>query len=190
MKPSPITVVVSIAGMILGALGLYFGSILPYIKAQSYIDAERRMASVRSVDDFRANFDRAFNIPSPVGDEEVAKFMGNSIMRIISQGQPEEAARQLVLYAEEHLFDDDVRHLLLQAQMHKTLWENYSREADYQKAIGYFEMAHAIGPNLPPPLYNLLSLYGLGEDRANFERVGRLILSKWPQDEKVRELFE
>lgn len=190
MKPSPQVITICIVGIVLAAAGLYFGALLPLRKAQSFIDAERRMASVRTIDDLKKNFDASFDLYSPVGTEEIAKFLGSNIMSIVSQGQSEEVSRQLVDYMEPHLFKDDVRHLLLLNQMYQTLWQDYHQEADYQKAVGYLEKAHEIGPNLPPPLYGLFSLYGAHGDKSNFERIGRLILANWPQDEQVQALLK
>lgn len=190
MKPSPLTVTISAAGILAAILGIYFGALLPFTKAQSFISADRRLASVRSMEGFKNNFDMAFDLYSPVGTEELGKFLGSNILTIINQGQSEEVSRELVAYMEPHLFKDEVRHLLTLGQMYQTLWEDYRQEADYQKAIGYLEKAHEIGPNLPPPLYRLLNLYGLHGDTENFKRIGDLILAKWPQDEKVKALFE
>lgn len=190
MKASPLTILISVAGIILAAGGLYFSALLPYMKAQSYISAERRLGSVQTVDDYKANYDQMFNLYSPVGDEEVTKFLANNVLNIVSQEQPEDVARELVAYIEPHLFKDEVRHLLLLGQMYQTLWEKFDQEGDYLKAVEYFEKAHQIGPNLPPPLYKLLSLYAAHNDQENFKRIGSLILSKWPHDEAVSSLFK
>lgn len=187
--PSQLTLTISTVGIILAILGLYFGALLPLLKAQSFITASHQMSSVRTLEDFQNNFDVAFNLYSPVGAEELAKFLGSNIVGIISQGQPEQVSRQLVAYMEPHLFKDEVRHLIMLSQMHQILWENYHQEADYQKAVDYLEKAHEIGPNLPPPLYKLLSLYGMHGDKENFQRMGHLILANWPQDKEVQALI-
>lgn len=186
MKNSPIKATICVAGIVLAAMGIYFSSLLPLRKAQSYLDAQRRMNNVHTVGDFQDNFDMAFNLYSPVGDEEIAKFLGNDVLNIVNQGQPEDVSRQLVSYIEGHLFKDDVRHLLLLGQMYQILWQNYQKEDDYQKAVGYLEKAHEIGPNLPPPLYKLLNLYLMHKDKDNADRIGGLILANWPQDENVK----
>jgi tetratricopeptide (TPR) repeat protein len=186
MRPSQLTLTISTAGIILAVLGLYFGAFLPLLKAQSFISADRRLANVKSVDGFKENFDISFNLYSPVGTEEISKFLGSNVMNIIAQGQPEDVSRELITYTEGHLFKDEVRHLLLLAQMYQMLWENYHQEADYQKAIDYLEKAHEIGPNLPPPLYKLLNLYLMHGDKENSKRIGALILANWPQDENVK----
>lgn len=181
---------VSLLGVLLAAAALYFGALLPFFKAQSFINAERRMASVRTVEDFENNFNMSFDLYSPVGTEEITKFLGNDVLNILNQGQAEDVSRQLVTYIEGHLFKDEVRHLLLAGQLYQTLWKNYGHEEDYQKAVSYFEKAHEIGPNLPPPLYTLLNLYGTYGDKENFERIGRLILANWPQDQQTKGLLE
>lgn len=185
MRASPVTATICVLGMILAALGIYFGAILPLAKAQSYLDAQRRMQNVHTIDDFKANFDASFNLYSPVGDEEIAKFLGNDILNIVNQGQAEGVSRELVSYMEGHMFKDDVRHLLVLGQMYQILWQNFQKEEDYQKAISYLEKSHEIGPNLPPPLYKLLNLYLLHKDKENAQRMGSLILANWPQDKNV-----
>ena len=190
MKQSPQIVTISVVGMVLAALGLYFGSLLPLLKAQSFIEASKQVEFVRSVDEFKDNFDQMFNLYSPVGDEEVTKFLGSSIRGILSQAQPEPVARELVAYIEPHLYKNDVRHLLLLSQMYEFLWGNYKQDADYQKAVIYLETAREIGPNLPPPLYKLLNLYASRGDQANFDRIGREIYSRWPEDKNVAPFFQ
>jgi tetratricopeptide (TPR) repeat protein len=186
MRVSPITATICVLGMVLAALGIYFGAILPLAKAQSYLDAQRRMPSVHTIDDFKANFDASFNLYSPVGDEEIAKFLGNDILNIVNQGQSEDVSRELVSYMEGHMFKDDVRHLLVLGQMYQILWQSFHKEEDYQKAISYLEKTHELGPNLPPPMYKLLNLYVLHGDKENAQRVANLILANWPEDKNVK----
>jgi hypothetical protein len=190
MRSSPVTVTISLAGIILAALGFYFGAVLPYLKGQSFILAQERVAYVHTVEEFKDNFDQSFNLYSPVGDEEITKFLGGNVLGIVNDGQPEDVSRELVTYMEGHLYKDEVRHLLLLGQMYQVLWQKFGQDGDYQKAVGYFEMAHEIGPNLPPPLYSLFGLYGMHGDKENYQRIGNLILANWPEDKETRLLLE
>jgi len=190
MKTSPLIASACVAGILLAAIGLYLGALAPVLKAQSFIAAERNLRSVQTVDDYKENYDRAFAVYSPVGTEEITKFLAGNILGILSQSQIEPVARQLVDYIEPHLFKDEVRHLILAGQMYQTLWQDYHHEEDYQKAIAYFEKAHEIGPRLPPPLYSLFALYGAHGDTANFRRIGREILANWPDDKKVSDALK
>jgi len=189
IKPSPITTLVSIFGILLAALALYFGSLLPYLKAKSYIGAERQLVNVRTVDDFGALFDASFNLYSPVGDEEIAKFLGSNVYSMI-QNQPEDVARDLAAYVEGRMLKDDLHHLMTLGHIYKSLWVRFGDEAAYLKAEEYYQKAHEIGANLPLPIYALFDLYGTNHDKDNIERMGTIILEKWPQDEETHKVLD
>jgi tetratricopeptide (TPR) repeat protein len=190
MKRSPIIVTVCLVGIALALLSLYFGALLPFRKGQAFIAAQRNVASVRTVDDFKSNFDVVFDFYSPVGTEEITKFLAGNIHNIVRAGQNEEVSRELVAYIEQRLFKNEVRHLLLAARLRETLWLQYESGEDYLAALRYYQKAHEIGPNLPPPLYGMLDLYIASEDEENVERTARMILEKWPNDARVRDILE
>ena len=190
MKPSPQTVLLCVIGIALAGVVMFAGAILPFMKSASFIDAERNVSNVHTVQDFEQNFNNAFDFPSPVGDEELTKFLAGNILNIVQGGQSEAAARELVAYIEPHLYKDEVRHLLLDGQLHQSLWQLYHSEDDYQAAVKAYAAAHEIGPDLPPPLYSLLSLYTAHLDLVNGKRIAGEILARWPDDAKVNALFK
>lgn len=168
-------------GIILSLLGLYFGSYLPLAKSRLYISTIRSAQSVRSVAEFKALYDRMFALYSPIGEEEIVKFMSYDVMGIVSiKDQPEEIARALVEYIEPHLLTNNVRHLLVAAQMYTTLWQNYGHDSDYEVAVRYYRAAYDIGPKLPPVLFGLLQLYVNRGDMTSANEIGEHILSLWP----------
>jgi hypothetical protein len=168
-------------GIIFFLLGLYYGAYLPLAKSRLYISTIRSAQSIRSVADFKALYDRMFALYSPVGTEEIVKFMSYDVMGIISiKDQPEEIARALVEYIEPYLFTNNVRHLLVGAQMYTTLWQNYGHDSDYEAAVRYYRAAYDIGPKLPPVLFGLLQLYVNHGDMVSANEIGEHIVALWP----------
>ncbi len=175
--------------IIISALGIYFGAYLPWEKSRAYINALKIMSGggIQSLGDYFKNYDVPLKMYSPIGDEEVIKFLSNDILNLISKGsQSEEVSRALVVYIEPMLLKTNVRHLLVGGQMHYVLWRRFNKEEDYQKAEQYYLAARAIGPKLPPVLYELIGLYKDKGDAVKMKEVGETILSYWPQDESIR----
>ena len=184
IKKSVIAVII-----IFALLSIYFGSYLPLVKAQRFISALR--APIQSIGDFKNNFNHAFDFYSPIGDEEAFKFLSSHTLRLISlKGQPEEVMREVVTYIEPQAFMNDVRHLLNLASIYVTLWRQYDNDADFQKAITYYEQILAIGPKLPHALYGLLDLYRLKGDTEKMREISEIILKYWPNDERVKQVLE
>ncbi len=168
--------------ILLSAASLIFGVYAPVSRARAYIGALQTMSSVNSIEGFKAHFNPAIKHWSPVGGEEVVKFLGNDILNIIAGGnQDEQGARALVTYIEPYIFKDNVRHLILGGNLYKVLWEKYGkREDDYRRAEGYYAAAFRIGPGLPPVLYSLLDLALKGGEAEKAQAVGAEILRLWP----------
>ena len=51
--------------------GIYFGSYRPLVKGQKYIEALSKAGEVRSVEEFRKNFESVLQYPAPVSDDEI-----------------------------------------------------------------------------------------------------------------------
>lgn len=184
MRTSPAIATACAIGIVLALLGFIYGAWAPYRKAQEFINAEHRSGSVRTLEEFKSNFDQAFDYPSPIGTEEITKFLSGNLLNIVPQ-QSEDIGRELVAYIEPKLFKDEVRHLMMAAQFRQGLWQQYGQEADYLAAVDYYQKAHEIGTNLPTPLYSLFGMYQLHKDDANMRRVGQMILDRWPTDAKI-----
>ena len=177
--------------IILAILSIYFGSYLPLVKARRYVAALRSNQNVKTLEDFKANFDKSFTFYSPIGDEEIAKFLSSDILTIIaSQNQQEKIDRALVDYLEPYAFKNNVRHLMVMGQMHGVIWEKYGRkEEDFQKAEEYWQKAFVIGPKLPPVLYGMLNLYQAKGDQEKIKEISEIIIQYWPEDEKIKLLL-
>lgn len=182
-----------IALIILAVLLIVFGAILPWKKSQLYINTLTDMQSGRSytTEQFKDRTGKVINFYSPIGQEEVVKFLSSEILIVVYQkGFSEQASRFLVGYMDKYLFKNNVRHLLMNGDLHKILWINFGNEKDFKKAEEYFKKAYEIGPNLPPVLYDLFELYRFKGDGENMKKIGEEILKYWPDDENVREVLK
>lgn len=174
-------------GVALAFLSIIFGSFLPFAESRRYIAALNEVPSIKSLEDFKKKFDVVFDFYSPVGGEETAKFLGSSIVGIISQKeQPETVSRYLVEYIEPKLQKNNVRHLIMAGQMYEILWQKSKKESDFKKAEEYYQQALAIGPKLPPVLYGLLDLERAKGNKEKIKEISETILKYWPEDEKIK----
>ena len=172
-------------------VGLVLGAYLPWAKATSYITALRNLPNVHSMDGFTANFDETLNMYSPVGNEEVVKFLSNDILQLVNQkDQPENVSRALADFIEPRLLLDNPRHLLTGAQMHFILWSKFHNENDYKLTEQYYLKALSIGPRLPPVLYGLLDLYRQKGEKTKMRDIAKIIVGYWPSDETVSALLK
>ncbi len=179
---------IAIVLIVLATLSIIFGSYLPLVKSQRYVSGARSLSSINTIDQFKQTFDRSLRFYSPVGDEEVVKFLGSDILQIIAQGNQSEAvSRALFEYIEPYLFKNDVRHLLIGAESYNNLWRQFGKEEDFEKSENYFKNAYKIGSKLPPVLYGMLNLYVLKGDKEKAKEIGEIIVNYWPDDEKVKE---
>lgn len=167
--------------IIFTGLGIYFGALLPLAKSQSFINAQRNISTVRSVEDLKNLYDTPLLMWSPIGQEEIVKYTGGTVSDIILGQQIDEpTARWLLNYIEPYLFNNDVRHLMLEGDMYFFVWERYSQNpADLAKAEANYIAAYEIGPKLPLPLYRLVELYAKSGDLEGVRKYGSIILQYW-----------
>jgi len=189
MKQTWIYVLVPV-GIILAVLSIVFGGIMPIEKSSLYISGLKQVSGMRSTQEFKNTFATALNYPSPIGQEEVSKYLQSDILGIISQNKNEPVGRDLVTFMEPYISEDNARHLIAMGEMYGTLWNNFRKETDFQKAVGYYLKAYAIGPKLPPILYGIFSLYRAHGDMAQMKKFGNEILGYWPDDTNIKNALQ
>lgn len=180
-------------GIILAMGSIYFGSLLPFSKAQKYIGLINASQSnqPRLLSDIIQDMDSVVNFYSPAGQEEVVRYITNDILNVVLQtSQSEKIDRTFVEYIEPHIFKNDVRHLLVMGEIYKALWEKYKKENDYYKAEGYYLKSLGLAPRLPQALDSAFDLYQVRGDREKMRGIGEVILRYWPDDIKTREALE
>ncbi len=179
-------------GVIGAILLIYFGAYLPFQKSQRYITAIRNVPQIRTTADFHKEFDVPFSYVSPIGDEEITKFLSSDVLNMIQKNQPEEVARDLVSYVDQHLsrYSYDLRLELLRGHLYETLWRNYRHGDDYLKAESIYLHAVQLGPRVPRALYVAFNLYVTSQDPRGLREIGEKILSLWPEDVRVKEVVD
>lgn len=168
---------------------MVYGAFLPFLKSQRYIRSINSLGSVRSVQDFKVNYDYVFDFYSPVGQEEIAKFFGTDMIGFVRQNASDAVAHDLAAYADARMEKSNVRHLIILGQIYFRLWELYHHRVDYEKARDYYREALSIGPILPPVLYGLMDIYRIGGDVEGQKGIARKILAIWPDDADVAGLL-
>ncbi len=182
-----------IIALIIGAvLSIIFGAVLPWVKSTSYISALTDLQSgrIHSVDQFKQEFSAVLDFYSPIGQEEVTKFLSESIMEMMvnevqQTGKLGPVAPALISFVEPYLFQNNVRHLLFAAEVYKALWQASGNKDYFIKSYDYYQKAYALGPKLPPVLYGIFSLYQLTGDKVDTKKVGEIILGYWPDDQAI-----
>ena len=170
-----------------GILVVYFSAYLPFAKSSAYIHAVRRAQNLKSVDEFKELFDSVFNFYSPVGEEEVVKFLSNDIMSLVGQERAtEDVSRLLIEYIEPRFFLNNVRHMITGAKGYETLWRRWGKEEYFKKAEDYYLKAYAIGSKLPPVLYGMVGIYYAHRDFDKAKAIVDEILKYWPNDDRVK----
>jgi hypothetical protein len=178
MKQTWIYIIVPI-GVVLAVLSIIFGGIMPIQKSSLYISGLEQVPNMHSTQEFKDTFGKALNYPSPIGGEEVTKYLTSDILGVVSQNNNEAVDRDLVNFIEPYIEQDDNRHLIAMGEVYGTMWSKFHKEDDYNKSIDYYLKAYAIAPKLPPVLYGLLGLYRARGDAANMQKIGAEILKYW-----------
>jgi hypothetical protein len=172
--------------IVVASFFLIWGAVLPWNMAGGYIDALRSAKQDKiSLDRFVNLFSNVLNYPSPVGKEEVVKFLSGDLKGMVAN-QEESVARALVTFIDPHLFNDDVRHLLTRAEINYTLWKRFNKQEDFIKTAEAYQGAGKIGIFLPQPLYGLYSLFAESGQKDLASRAGKEILRLWPTETRIK----
>lgn len=189
MKDNTIRYLVAFIGIVLAVASIVFGSILPFMKARSFITTSQKLSNIESVEEMKQLLDPMFSFYSPVGDEELVKFTTNSLFSVVANAKQGEQVSRIVLeYLEPKAHKNNVRHLIIVARMYLSLFENYRNPEYLDKAEGYYLLVNEIGPKLPQPLYALFEIYQAKGDTAKASEMGERILTLWPTETRLQRL--
>ncbi len=178
-----------IALISLAILGLIYGSLLPFAKAKLYVRVTNNLRSglIKTLDEFKKNFDMSLDFYSPVGQEETTRFLATEIVgRMIYLDQKENISRELVNYIEPRFFQNNSRHLLLAASMYGKMFNIYDKENDLKKTEEYFQKLLVLNPKSPQALYSLFDIYQKKGELEKTKEIGETILKYWPEDERIK----
>lgn len=178
----------TIAGVVAVVALLLFvgGAVLPWRMAGNYIGALRQVGQGNvSLDGFKSLFKDVFEFPSPVGLEETVKFLSGDLKAMVAN-QEETVAKDLADFIEPYLFKNEVRHLLIRAEIRSILWRRFGEQEDFIRAAEAYQEIGRIGKFLPQPLYGLYGLFGEAGQKELADRVGREILKIWPSETRIK----
>jgi len=181
-----------ILGVLVAIIAIIFGSVLPFYKARTYIYFLRtESGATKTVNEFKQSMGNVLDFYSPIGQEEVVRYLGNDILNVVLYGDNKEAAdREMINYLTPYLFKNDPRHLILLGEYHRTLYLKYKTEADYQQSEEVYRKLLALGPKFPITLQNLFELYQTKDNKAGLKEIGETILKYWPDYQKIRDAIE
>lgn len=183
--------IIVVVGIILAVLGVIFGAFLPLAKAKFYIGAFSRLQSVKTLEEFKKTFDVPLNFYSPVGQEEVVRFLANEILgKMIYAGQKEEISRDLILYVEPRVFPENSKHSLILATMYGRMFEIYGKGEYLEKAQENFQRLLALNPKSPQALHSLFVIYLRKGEFGKAKETGGTILRYWPEDERIKAILK
>lgn len=181
--------IISIIGIIGIAALIYFGSILPFVKSRLYLEVLNRLNSVKNVGDIEDAFDSALNFYSPVGQEEITRYISNNVLSFIDSKNPEAPIREIAKYMESRMFKNNTKHLLTIAWMHERLAKVYNQPADLKIAEEYYQKVLILNPKSPQALYGLLTIYQVTEDKEKSRQLAEKILQYWPDDKNIEAII-
>lgn len=175
----------------------YYGSYLPLKKSKGFILAMQQSGSIRSISDFKEIFSVPLDIPSPIGQEELTRNLGNFSISVVDQAANPGTVGEIVDYIERY-FEP-----ILERGRGMSYGQNLyvlgtlnivsllkTREVRYFTAAKrYFEENLAMGPNRPQALYGALDVYRMEQNFPKTKEVGQKILSQWPNDTRVKQLL-
>lgn len=172
--------------IILATLSIIYGGIKPYKKASLYVDAVK--SNPLSIQEFLAVFKKAFDYPSPVGQDELIRFTSGDVLDVIASGKNDEAiSRALVDFLHQYT-DKKIESgvgmnysqmIMMIGNIHLNEWKIYKNPDDLAKAIHYFEQGYAINHDRPQFLIGLLELYQESGQKEKAAAIQQHIMELW-----------
>lgn len=177
----------------LGAIG-YYGSILPLQKSQTFIVSLRRLDSVQSVAEFKALMSPVFDIPSPIGQEELVRNTANSILGTIQRTENPDVISQLMQYVEGYykpIMDRGTgmsfgQNLYILGTLNEFAFLRTKNPTYLAAAKSYYSKGLELGPKRPQFLYGMFDVYRMEGDVEGVRRIAAEVLSYWPDDARVK----
>lgn len=192
------TVAVIIVLVILGIAA--YGSFLPMRKSQFFIATLQSLQQQppTSVDDLKQRISPPLDYPSPVGQEELVRNVGNSVLGFV-QSSHDKASIDLFLGFLDGYYKPIVdrgkgmsfgQDLYILGAAHELAFANTGEPAYLELSRKYFEEAVALGPNRPQGLYGLLDVTRIMGDVTTTLQTAQTILTNWPTDERVQQAVQ
>jgi hypothetical protein len=184
--------VFSVLGIALIVVALYFGTYLPYRKSTAIIKFSGGLENIRTVQQFFDAIGEVLKMPSPYGEEELARLLGDDLSSAIKSQKDPRIVEAFTAYGERILASfleagsSPSRSILVLASLNQSAWETTGDGRYAQRAEDLYLRCLKVSPRRPQCLYGLLRLYISGEKKKEALEVGEEILRYWPQDARVK----
>lgn len=179
--------------------GMYWGVILPYVKSKAFISMLYAFREVTTVEDFKMFASRTLDMPSPVGQGEIIRFLSNEILNIIdNKDRPitGEVAKALIDYLDEkykeytengtRAYSSETQQLFIMGQLHYIVGAKYEYLEHLNVAEEYYKKCLEVSPTRPQCLTALQVLYYVTNRDVEANALKEKILSYWPTETLVR----
>lgn len=172
----------------------YFGSYLPLRKAMIFIDTMQASAGIKTIQDFEAGFSAPLDYPSPIGQEELVRNMGNTVLTTLSRVSDPRGVEEMIRFAEQYYAPIVARNrgmsfnqnLYLLGLINEYGYIKTGKSQYLDTATKYFEQSLALGPKRPQALYGLLDTYRLAGNLEGAKKIAEQIAVQWPTDAKTK----
>lgn len=193
-------IIISIFGIVLALVSVYFGSFLPYQKAKNLILVMGAASKGVSLEEFKKIYSFQLDYYSPVGQDESIKQLGNTTLTALAQQKklPRQAVEDLL--ALNHKYFDPVinagvggnfsQDIMLFAQIYEYAAEQTNNRSYLDKSADYFKLGLKHSSARPQFIYGLYTVAKAGGDKESMKKYGQEILKYWPEDGKIREELE
>lgn len=178
----------AIGAVILLLFLIYLGSYLPFRKASLFIQTLRSFNTVKSLEDLEKRLDRLFDFYSPVGDEEVLRFLTTEFVKVMQGNLPQPLAAFLVGYTENRYLEyvssrvnvNVVKLIVQLAQLRTVYGLKYQDSQSLAAAEKYYKEGLKLSPRRPEYLFGLYDLYRTVGRLQEAAELGKEILIYWP----------
>ncbi len=188
-----------VAGILLLVIA-YFSNYLPFEKSAAFIDANRQLGNVTSLQDFLKIVSTPLDASSPIGQAELVRNTGSIVSNIIrgDSGKNPAVTKALVDYMNSYyqpiLAKNEGMSFCQDLYINGVIQEAafvQTHQAEYLKAAqDIYERGIVLSPHRPQFLYGLFDVYRLKGDLPNAHRIGQEIFTLWPADTKTKALLD
>jgi hypothetical protein len=179
-----------------------YGSYMPMRKAQMFIATlqglQTPQGQATSLQDLENKLSVPLDYPSPIGQEELVRNMGNSILSFVQQGGGATSTAVLIGFMNSYYdpilaqgkgmsFGQD---LYLNGAINEVAFAS-TGDPDYLAAAQkWYSEGVALGPNRPQSLYGLFDVYRAANDTTDTIAIGEKILQNWPSDTRIQQALQ
>lgn len=185
-----------VLGVLLSAFILsvaYYGDYLPLNKSEAFISALRNLQGIKSLADFEQTFSVPLNMPSPIGQEELVRNTGNTVLNLVQQSNNPDVVGKIIDFIESYYNPIIERghgmsfeqNLYVLGALNESAFVKTKQARFLDDALKYYSKGLELGPKRPQFLYGLYDVYRIEGNVDGVKAIAEQILSQWPADDRV-----